>query len=328
MKTSPDIALAERYHLRGNVFRASSKNHTGESLPNDAYQHEFRFPSGACLKVDYSEPLTPSDAAILCVILHLCSKSRRLKSIPPRPVDELDTQLREALELKHDAQHELCLALPTTTKDIALGSGLKLHGGIDDIIIDSLRRFQQVSLKLEHQLADEDGIKHRVIEEFNIMSHTVINNTKGKPTEIYICINPVLTRTVKNPRHFTRISLEILRRLNPTEKLLYIMLCNAIDEGKVRLLTTDKLREIVYGKLCDGVEDKMKKDTIIKQRQRAKKFTIDMINKIPGWEAEVSSQGLEISRPRDAPPKTNSQSDDASPPKRARRKRLNAPQQR
>lgn len=132
------------------------------------------------------------------------------------------------------------------------------------------------------------------------------------------------------PRHFARIPLMALRNLDANEKLLFIMLCNAIDEEKTRTLPYNVLREMLYGKLRDDIENRLNLKTVKMQRYRAKKIALSMIEKVPGWEAENTSLGLEIFRPRESRPpdaKNNVADNAASARKRTkRRKRDAAPQ--
>lgn len=263
------FAMVERYALTPGIFTLQQKNCDKERLELIYKAENF--------KVEIVGPYKLNEIDALVLLNLLCLAAHDKKIIKAERQSEKGKKLRTDLELIAEAADDPALAVEITLYKLAQMLGMDWCGKTANILQLSLKRMCATTFFLERK-ERTDG--------FRLLSRLVI-----KKNEIAVCINPLLASAIINKSHFALVDLSILNNLKkPQERLLYIMLSNAIDRGKKKSYTQEEIRMIMYGEAKNAVVAR-------KQKQRATEAMQNL--QLPGFTAVIDEEKMiTISRER------------------------------
>lgn len=254
--------MVERYALTPGIFTLQQKNCDKERLELIYKTENFR------LKIVGPYKLNDIDAFVLLNLLCLAAQDKRY--INAERQSEKGKKLRTQLDLIAEAAEDPALAVETTLYKFAQMLNMQWSGRTADLLQKSLERMCATTFFLERK-DRTDG--------FRLLSRLVI-----KKNEVAVCINPLLASAIINKAHFALVDLSILNSLKkPQERLLFMMLSNAVDKGRKRAFTTEEIRMLMYGEAKNKVVER-------KQRQRATEAMQKL--SLPGFSAEIDEEKI------------------------------------
>lgn len=250
------FAMIERYTLTPGIFTMQARNGDKERLELIYKTENFR------LKIVGPYKLNEIDAIVL---LHLlCIAAQNKKFIHAEKQSEKGKALRSQLDLIAEAADDPALAVELSLYKLSKLLDMQWSGRTASLLQKSLERMCATTFFLERK-DRTDG--------FRLLSKLTI-----KRGEIAVCINPLLASAIINKNHFALIDLDALTGLKKAqERLLYIMLSNAVDKGRTRAFTIDEIRRMMYGDANQTIERK--------QKQRAKEAIKNL--SLPGFSASL-----------------------------------------
>lgn len=273
-----EFANVERTHLLPGIFqmRGGIRNPGAIEIRKD-------FENGYA-EISAPKPLTPFDAVLICIIL--CKAAQNKKPLYSTTKSKNGIELRTQLGLLKDAASQDCLVYETSARKLIEEMGISWQGHKTcKQIENSLKRIFKTSFIIE-----KTSDNKRCVYMFHLMSSIKIEGEKE--ATLAFGINPVLAQALIEPGHFAQIDIKTLINLERSEQLLFICLCNNIDNGKSRKFSQEDLREFLYGPLNAQII----KDTVRKQISRAKN-TAQRLTKKLGWEYEENNGIIKIKRP-------------------------------
>nr|CRY95810.1 hypothetical protein [uncultured prokaryote] len=263
MKTSSEkFAIVERYVMTPGIFTMQQRCSDKERLELIYKTENFR------LKIVGPYKLNEVDALVLLNLL--CIAAQDKKYIQAERQSEKGKKLRSQLDLIAEAVEDPALAVETTLYQFAQILNMNWCGKTAELLQKSLERMCATTFFLERK-DRTDG--------FRLLSRLVIQKN-----EVAVCINPLLASAIINKTHFALVDLHILNSLKkPQERLLFIMLSNAVDRGRQRTFTQEEMRMIMYGEAKNSTVAR-------KQKQRATE-AIKNLN-LPGFSASINDDKI------------------------------------
>lgn len=223
-KIFKEFAMVERFHLPPELFQTA---YGGRAKDPHPFEITYNF-SGGSLEISTIRPLKPFDAALICLIACKAAQQRRILSADPSTAH--GKQLRRDLELSEDSIYKDCLTYSTSSQQLMKELGLYCRSGsrMAENLEESLKRIFKVSFILNRTVNEQ-----KETHMFHMLSRVVMVEN-GRSARMMFAIDPIMAEAILMPGHYAQIDMEQLRLLaqQPTQQLLYIQLCNAIDAGK------------------------------------------------------------------------------------------------
>lgn len=217
------------------------------------------------------DPLGVDDMRVLQGVVALSGPNGIV--LEPSPIDKETNQLRMKLVTEEEAINEDGRLLSSSLADLCKLIGLSGGGESNRLILASLERLHNVSVKL---VTEENGRLCTRISR--ILSYSYSEVTKDySEGRVKVAINPIIARSVVGDKRYIKINLAEVRALKTDAAvLIHQRLCGWIDIGKERSVSMEKLFEYVWHDATDITQDG------IKYRRKTIRKAIEELRSI-GW---------------------------------------------
>jgi hypothetical protein len=262
-----EIARHDHGHCLAPIFRSLSP---GERRRQKLHV-EVRTNNGIRMEFVGPEPLGVLEMRVLQGLVALAGLDGM--RLPDRPQTPVGRALRQRME--HQRWRDDDIAVKTTWRRLMHEIGMSVSGRSQKLVRKALERLYTVTVFLEK---GDQRVGCRLLALY-----------ASDDEELYVSLNPVLTRAVLGGRH-VRIDMREVRALkSDPARLIHQRLCAWINPGKSRRVSLQRLASYVW-------PTKAREATERKRRERVRK-ALQELQKI-GWTVQETRRGVfEIGRP-------------------------------
>lgn len=200
-------------------------------------------------------PLSIVDQSVFLAIHRLASEKGRVEVVDSHHEKPVMREVRNALQLKLEAEDSKCLVLETTFYEIAKLLGYSDTGPNLRLIKDSVLRLSSVSF-MAYRGNDEKSA---------FWQANLFGGVAGVDGKLLISINPTLSRAIAGESAYTFVSMSEQRCLkSDVAKRLHVWLSSWIGYGDTRAIGLDILMPHVWGDTVSGGALRTRRNTLRK----------------------------------------------------------------
>jgi hypothetical protein len=210
----------------------------------------YQFNESTQLRFLGFEPLGAEDLRLLQGIVALTGLSKAVVALD-QPRGDMEKQLTLLLEPKLDMRREQSAAVRTNLQRLMAEIGYKTDGGDKRAEVrESLKRLANVTTYVKHNNKEQS---------YHLLSYSFDEKTN----DLFVLVNPRLTKAIMGDHAFTPIDMREVRALKTdAARILHQRLCAVVDAGKQRTLRMETLIGYVWPMAAEGSTQRMRRFAI------------------------------------------------------------------
>lgn len=226
----------------------------------------YELTNGTTVRTRSYDPLKYSDLLLFLTIIAFCR---------PYAEEGIPEHLQKMMKLEWDYD-EQGATIVVSWRELARICGYKWHGGLKEILKESLYRLFGISFRTKTKKGQDSA--------WHLISFYNSDNEKVK-----ISINPRLAETLRlnNPEiyRFVAFNLEVMNKLSSNAFMLMFYLTTRIDRGKKAIIKFETIKKHIWNESAQT-------QYIDKNRTKAIRAAFYELNKTGIWSISEENKGM------------------------------------